>query len=142
MAKAVRLFAAADASREQTETLVKDMLKTWETGDAEKFAAAFDDKALFAYPGDRLDKPHLVEMFKNYHQDKSDIKIYFGQFLVDGDQFRVDVPIRRDRPAERSASGGWISGHRTNREREDRSIQGILRRARRKTAGHQGNPAR
>ena len=71
------------------ETLVKDMLKTWESGDAEKFAAAFGDKALFAYPGDRFDKPQLVEMFKNYHQDKSDIKIYFGQFLVDGDRFAL-----------------------------------------------------
>ena len=75
--------------RAQMEALVKDTLKTWETGDAEKFAAAFDDHALFAYPGDRLDKPQLVEMFKNYHRDKADIKIYFGQFLVEGDQFAL-----------------------------------------------------
>ena len=75
-------------SREQIESLIKDMLKTWETGDAEKFAAAFDEKALFAYPGDRLGKAQLVGMFKSYHQDKSDIKIYFGPtFLVEDNRF-------------------------------------------------------
>lgn len=81
--------AAPPMPRAQMETLVKDMLKTWETGDAEKFADAFDNKSIFAYPGDRLDKSQLVEVFKNYHRDKSDIKIYFGQFLVDGDQFAL-----------------------------------------------------
>lgn len=83
------VFAEPTLSREQTETLIKDMLKTWESGDAEKFAAAFGDKTLFAYPGDRFDKPQLVEMFKDYHREKSDIKIYFGQFLVSGDRFAL-----------------------------------------------------
>ena len=81
--------AAPPAPRETMESLVKDTLKTWETGDAEKFAAAFGDKLLFAYPGDRLDKPHLIEMFKNYHQEKKDIKIYFGRFLLEGDRFAM-----------------------------------------------------
>ncbi len=76
-------------SREQMETLVKDMLKTWETGDADKFASAFADKLVFAYPGDRFTKEQLVITFKDYHQNKKDIKIYFGRFLVDDNRFAM-----------------------------------------------------
>ncbi len=79
----------APLSRDQMEALVKGMLKAWETGDADQFSGAFGDKVLFAYPGDRLDKPQLVEMFKNYQHDKKDIKIYFGRFLVEGNRFAM-----------------------------------------------------
>ena len=82
--------AAPEApTREKMEGLVKGMLQTWESGDAAAFRAAFGDKVLFAYPGDRLDKPQLLEMFKHYQQDKKDIKIYFGRFLVEGNRFAL-----------------------------------------------------
>ena len=83
------IAAAADPARDQMEAQVKGMLQTWETGDADQFATAFGDKLLFAYPGDRLNKEQLIELFKSYQQDKKDIKIYFGRFLVNGDRFAM-----------------------------------------------------
>ena len=108
--------AESPTPRVAMETLVKDMLKSWETGDAEKFASAFDDKAVFAYPGDRLDKPHLVEMFKNYHQDKTDIKIYFGRFLVEDNRFAMTFQFAAtDRKSgARQAVGTAASGRVEN----------------------------
>ena len=85
--------AAAQAGpppgREEIEATVKATLKAWESGDAEKFAAALHEQLLFAYPGDRLNKAALIETFKNYHQEKTDIKIYFGRFFVQDDRFAL-----------------------------------------------------
>ena len=110
------MYAEPTLSREQTEALVKDMLKTWETGDTEKFAAAFGDNALFAYPGDRLDKGQIVGMFKDYHQQKSDIKIYFGQFLVSGDRFALMYQFAATdrRSGARQAVGSAATGRIEN----------------------------
>ena len=117
----IMLCGAASAEptlpREQTETLVKDMLKTWETGDAEKFAAAFGDKVLFAYPGDRFDKGQLVETFKSYHQEKTDIKIYFGgPFLIDGNRFALMYQFAATdrRSGARQAVGSAAAGRIEN----------------------------
>lgn len=76
-------------TREQIETQVKGLIKAWETGDADAFAAALHEKLLFAYPGDRLDRAELIELFKNYHQEKKDIKIYFGRFFVQDNRFAM-----------------------------------------------------
>lgn len=77
------------SGREQIEATVKATLRAWETGDEQRFAASLHDKLLFAYPGDRLNRTELLALFKNYHQEKRDIKIYFGRFFVDGNQFAL-----------------------------------------------------
>lgn len=68
--------------------IVQNFLKCWETNDAQTFAALLHDQVLFAYPGGRLNKEQLVTMFREYHEEKRDIKIYFwDQFLTEGEQF-------------------------------------------------------
>ena len=81
--------APTTLTREGIESTVKATLKAWETGDAAVFAAALHDKLLFAYPGGRLNRTEVLALFENYHQEKQDIKIYFGRFFVDGDQFAL-----------------------------------------------------
>ena len=50
---------------------------------------------------------------RTYHQDKTDIKIYFGTLSGGGRPVRDDVPVCRDRPQERRATGGRHGGERT-----------------------------
>ena len=106
------VWADPPPSREEMETAVKSMLKCWETGDAGKFSQAFSEQVLFAYPGDRLDKPALIQMFKDYHQAKKDIKIYFGNFLVEGSRFAMSYQFAATDKATgaRQAVGTGASG--------------------------------
>ncbi len=77
---------AGAPGREQVETMVKSMLSAWESGDAGQFAAGLDERLLFAYPGGRLNRAELLALFKDYHEEKTDVKIYFGRFFADEDE--------------------------------------------------------
>lgn len=98
--------------RGQVEALVKNTLKAWETGDEGVFAAALHDQLLFAYPGDRLNRAELLALFKNYHREKQDIKIYFGRFFVDGNQFALSYQFAATnrQTGQRQAVGTGVVG--------------------------------
>ena len=80
----------AGLDREQTRAIVERFLKSWETNDAAAFAAALHADVEFAYPGDRLGKQELLDLFAAYQQEKQDIRIYFwDEFFVAGDRFAL-----------------------------------------------------
>lgn len=80
--------AAADADKDKVRQLVQSVLKAWESGDAQTFAAGLHEDLVFAYPGQRLNRPQLIEVFGSYRQEKRDIKIYlWDQFFIAGDKF-------------------------------------------------------
>lgn len=63
--------------------VVRSFLQTWESGDAEAFAAALSPDVLFAYPGGRLGYDELVALFKDYREEKTDIRIYLWDEAVE-----------------------------------------------------------
>jgi ketosteroid isomerase-like protein len=74
--------------RQNTQSLVQNFIKSWETNDVALFSATLHDDVVFSFPGDRLDKQQLVNLFRTYHQEKKNIKIYlWDQFFVAGDKF-------------------------------------------------------
>ncbi len=103
----------ADAlSRDEVVSLVTHMLKSWETGDVDSFSNAFNADAVFAYPGGRLSKPELTDMFKKYQLEKKDIKIYTGIFVVEGNRFSGQYQFAAtDRTSgKRQAVGTAVTG--------------------------------
>jgi ketosteroid isomerase-like protein len=108
----MQLVSAADLSRDQTVSLVTHMLKAWETNDVAAFSDAFSKGAIFAYPGDRLSKSELVDMFKEYQTQKKDIKIYVGLFLVQGNRFsgQYQFAATDRKSGKRQAVGTAITG--------------------------------
>ncbi len=73
--------AVAD-DKAAAETLIKDFLLSWQSGDDEAFARSLHPDVLFAYPGGRFDYDELVAMFSAYQQEKQDIKIYFADYFI------------------------------------------------------------
>tara|TARA_R110002167_G_scaffold31582_1_gene103641 strand:+ start:474 stop:1022 length:549 start_codon:yes stop_codon:yes gene_type:complete len=81
-------LAAASPSEAEAKSLIHGFLSAWESGDAETFATALHPDVVFAYPGGRLDYGALTALFTSYQKEKTDIKIYFADFLIsDGDRY-------------------------------------------------------
>ena len=71
-----------------SEHIVHSFLKCWESNDILTFENLLHDSVLFAYPGDRLNKEELVDLFRGYQQEKEEIKIYLWEtFLSSGNKF-------------------------------------------------------
>ena len=81
-------LVTAQTTKSDAKILVSHFLKCWETNDVNTFQSLLHEDVLFAYPGDRLDKAELVEMFSIYQDEKKDIKIYlWDTFIMEGDRF-------------------------------------------------------
>jgi len=76
------MLTAARAAEPAAQALYSKFLKSWETGDAETFAACLHPDIVFKYPGGVLGRDQLVATFKSYHKEKKDIKIYLADFFV------------------------------------------------------------
>lgn len=78
----VALAAPARAADPAAQALYTKFIKSWETGDAEAFAACLHPDIVFKYPGGVLKRDELVATFKTYQTEKKDIKIYLADFFV------------------------------------------------------------
>ncbi len=74
--------SSSQTSKEEIRSVISEFLKCWETNDIETFDRLLHDSVLFAYPGDRLNKSELLDMFKVYQMEKKDIKIYLWETLL------------------------------------------------------------
>lgn len=76
----------AATDRGEAKALIQGFLSSWETGDAETFAASLHPDLVFAYPGGRLNRDEVIALFDSYQQEKTAIKIYFADyFITDGE---------------------------------------------------------
>jgi ketosteroid isomerase-like protein len=80
-------LGSAAMTRSETIDFAKTVVHCWQVNDSQTFAKAFADDAVFIYPGGKLTKPELLQMFTSYQKEKSKIRIYTGRFVVDGDKF-------------------------------------------------------
>ena len=79
---------AAEPTDQALRGLVQQFLSCWQTNDRETFSNLLHEDVEFAYPGGRLDKASLLQVFEDYQQKKRDIKVYFWEeFFVAGDTF-------------------------------------------------------
>jgi len=100
-------------SREEVKNIVHDFLNSWQRNDVETFSSLLHEDVVFAYPGDRLNKKALIEMFKTYQTGKNDIKIYlWDEFLMAGDRFATAYQFAAtDRATgKRQAVGTGVTG--------------------------------
>lgn len=72
------------------EALLRRTVSCWATGDITTFAGAFADDAEFVYTGGRFTKTELVRAFHDCQRQKRDVRVYFGQFVVEGDRFAFE----------------------------------------------------
>lgn len=103
--------------REATIAFLKKTVLCWQTNDLKTFEEAFDADVIFAYPGGRLNKKELLATFQTFHQDKKDIRIYFGHFVIDGNRFSFEYQFAATnrktgkRQAVGTAAGGVLHDH-------------------------------
>lgn len=81
--------AAGPMPRAELVALVTRTLKAWEARDAAIFTSAFTADAVWAYPGGSISRPAFDGTFKDLLARKRDIRIYVGDFIVQGDEFAV-----------------------------------------------------
>jgi ketosteroid isomerase-like protein len=107
----LRGAAAAPAppppSRAELVGLVTRTLKSWETGDAAAFTSAFTDDAVWAYPGGRIRRGSFADTFNGLCARKRDIRIYVGDFIVQGAEFAVQYQFAA---TDRKTGRRWAVG--------------------------------
>ena len=98
---------AGTPDRDAVETLVRDSLMSWETGDEEQFTSTAHSDLLFAFPGERTDIRGALDVFRFWQEKFRDTKVYIHWILVDGNRFAVEYQFASTRIAtgERSAMG-------------------------------------
>jgi ketosteroid isomerase-like protein len=103
----------AAETREQARTIVQTLLGCWQSNDYTTFTSLLADDVLFAYPGGRLNKSQLLDLFKSYHQEKKDIRVYFwDHFFVSGTRFFTAYQFAATdvRSGKRQAVGTGVAG--------------------------------
>jgi ketosteroid isomerase-like protein len=109
----VSVDCQAAETREHARKVVQTLLACWENNDSATFASLLDDDVRFAYPGGRLDKPQLIALFKSYHQEKTNIRIYFwDQFFLSGEKFFTAYQFAATdaKSGKRQAVGTGVAG--------------------------------
>ena len=104
---------ALGQNKSEAREIVQGFLKAWETNDARTFTSLLHKEVEFAYPGDRLGKEELTEVFKSYQEEKKDIRIYFWEeFFMEGDRFATAYQFAAtDRvTGKRQAVGTGVTG--------------------------------
>ena len=104
-------------TRDQARTIVQTLLRCWQSNDYRTFASLLDEGVLFAYPGGRLNKAQLLDLFKSYHQEKRDIRVYFWeQFFMSGPKFFTAYQFAATdvKSGKRQAVGTGVAGEVRN----------------------------
>ncbi|WP_221033116.1 nuclear transport factor 2 family protein [Actomonas aquatica] len=81
--------AHAATERAEAKALIEGFLMSWESGDAETFAAALHPDLEFAYPGGRLNRDEVIALFDSYQEEKTAIKIYFADYFITNGETHV-----------------------------------------------------
>jgi ketosteroid isomerase-like protein len=103
----------AAETREQARTIVQALLRCWQSNDYNTFASLLDKDVLFAYPGGRLNRSQLLDVFKSYHREKKDIRVYFWeQFFLSGQKFFTAYQFAATdvKSGKRQAVGTGVAG--------------------------------
>jgi ketosteroid isomerase-like protein len=110
-ALALTLGAAARAAepmpRDQLVALVTQTLKSWEAGDAAAFADHFTADAVWAYPGGKIARERFTATFSDLQARKKDIRIYLGDFVIQGDEFAAQYQFAA---TDRKTGRRWAVG--------------------------------
>ncbi len=99
--------APAAPSRAELVGIVTRALKSWETGDAAAFTSTFTDDAVWAYPGGRISRGAFAGTFNGLCARKRDIRIYVGDFIVQGGEFAVQYQFAA---TDRKTGRRWAVG--------------------------------
>jgi ketosteroid isomerase-like protein len=103
---------AAEA-RDDARAVVQSLLTCWQSNDYATFASLLHDDVRFAYPGGRLDKSQLLALFRSYHQEKRDIRVYFwDHFFLSGERFFTAYQFAATdvKSGKRQAVGTGVAG--------------------------------
>lgn len=79
-----------NAHIEAVSGMVKDLARSWETGDEALLAELLSDDSVFAYPGRRLNKEQALEDIRYFKDNFSDTKVYINTIVVEGDAVAVE----------------------------------------------------
>ncbi len=97
----------AAPTRAELVGIVTRTLKSWEAGDAAAFTSAFTDDAVWAYPGGRIRRGAFADTFSGLCARKRDIRIYVGDFIVQGAEFAVQYQFAA---TDRKTGKRWAVG--------------------------------
>lgn len=102
----------SDPPRELVERLVRDSLRSWETGDVELFLSTMHEDVIFAYPGERMGAAKALEVFHFWRENYENTRIYIHQLVIDGPRFAAEYQYATTRKdsGKRSAVGTVATG--------------------------------
>ncbi len=103
----LRARAKAPPARAEVVALVTRALRTWEAGDAAAYAGLFTADAVWAYPGGRIPRDQFAATFADLQARKRDIKIYVGDFVIQGDEFAAQYQFAA---TDRKTGRRWAVG--------------------------------
>lgn len=81
------LHSGSTFAENNIESLVRNSLMSWETGDEAMFVSTAHSDFLFAFPGERTDVKGALNVFRYWQENYDDIKVYIHWVLVDGNRF-------------------------------------------------------
>jgi acetyl esterase len=101
-----------DPPRELVERLVRDSLRSWETGDAELFLSTMHKDVTFAYPGERMGAAEALKVFNFWRENYEKTRIYIHQLIIDGPRFAAEYQYATTRKdsGKRSSVGTVATG--------------------------------
>ncbi len=103
---------ASDPPRALVERLVRDSLRSWETGDVDLFLSTMHKDVTFAYPGERMGAAAALEVFRFWRENYENTRIYIHQVIIDGPRFAAEYQYATTRKdsGKRSAVGTVATG--------------------------------
>ncbi len=113
MASIAALGAEKIPDRATVEGLIKDQLRSWESGDEETFLQTLHPEVVFAYPGKKLDLEGALEVFREWSRDFVETKVYFHEIIIEDRRFSVEYQFATTRKSDgvRTATGTVTVGH-------------------------------
>jgi acetyl esterase/lipase len=103
---------ASDPPRALVERLVRDSLRSWETGDVDLFLSTMHEDVTFAYPGERMGAAGALEVFRFWRENYENTRIYIHSLIIDGPRFAAEYQYATTRKdsGKRSAVGTVATG--------------------------------
>lgn len=96
-----------DSAKINIESVVRNSILSWETGDEEIFIATSHPDLLFAFPGERTDIKGALNVYRYWQTHYENTKVYINWVLVDGNRFAMEYQFASTRKSDskRTAMG-------------------------------------
>ncbi len=104
---ALASLSAAEPARNEVEQLITRQAHAWESGEEAAFLDTLHADVVFAYPGKRLDRAGVLQIFRAWKRDFGDTRMTVFRTVIDGRRFAIEYTFATTNHASgtRTAAG-------------------------------------